>query len=153
MPAVLLEKGPYQGWMRWRQDDSHKGRFAQEALNPILWRDEPDGRVRALMETGVEHSNNGGVLHGGFMMSFADMALFAIAYRRLTESHAVTLTCNFEFLGVGEPGVPLEAIGEITQETGKLIFVRAITMQGDRPVLNFSGTLRKIAKRVPAGDM
>lgn len=152
MPAVYIEDGPDQGWMKWEQDDSHEGRFAQSALQPILWREDGD-KVRAKMASGREHTNNGAMLHGGFLMSFADMALFAIAYKSLEKTHAVTVTCNFEFLGAGEPGVDVEALGEVVQETGKTIFVRAIAYQGDRPVLNFSGTLRKIGLRTPAGDM
>ena len=151
MPATLIKDGPDQGWLKWEQDDSHKGRFAQSALNPIIWREE-GAQVRAKMASGVEHTNNGGVLHGGFLMSFADMALFAIAYKALETTYAVTVTCNFEFLGAGEPGVDVEAVGEVIKETGKTIFVRAVAYQGDRAVLNFSGTLRKIGMRVPAGD-
>ncbi|MGD8326520.1 MAG: PaaI family thioesterase [Sphingomonadales bacterium] len=151
MPATCIEDGPDKGWMKWVQDESRQGRFAQTALKPILWREE-GAQVRAKMASDVEHTNNGGVLHGGFLMSFADMALFAIAYKCLEKTHAVTVTCNFEFLGAGEPGVDVEAVGEVVQETGKTIFVRAVAYQGDRPVLNFSGTLRKIGLKVPAGD-
>lgn len=151
MPAMRIEDGPDSGWMKWEQDESHKGRFAQSALKPILWREEGD-KIRTKMASGIEHTNNGGVLHGGFLMSFADMALFAIAYKSLEKTYAVTVTCNFEFLGAGEAGVDVEAVGEVVHETGKTIFVRGVAYQGDRPVLNFSGTLRKIGMRVPAGD-
>ena len=151
MPAIEIKDGPNQGWMKWEQNDSHKGRFVQSALNPTIWRDE-GAQVRAKMASGIEYTNNGGMLHGGFLMSFADMALFAIAYKALVTTYAVTVTCNFEFLGAGEPGVDVEAVGEVIHETRKTIFVRGVIYQGDRPVLNFSGTLRKIGMRVPAGD-
>ncbi|MFZ5610512.1 MAG: PaaI family thioesterase [Pseudomonadota bacterium] len=153
MPPITITQGPDAGWLRWQATPGHEGRFAQAALPPILWREEGKGRVRARMATSHAHTNNGGVLHGGFLMSFADMALFAIAYQSLAASHAVTVTCNFEFLGVGYPDIPIEALGEVVHETGKTIFIRALATQEGRPVLNFSGTLRKIGGRAPAGDI
>jgi acyl-coenzyme A thioesterase PaaI-like protein len=145
MPITETD-GPYQGWMRWQPRGD--GRFAEAALGPFFFRDEPDGRsVRCIIETGIQHTNGADFLHGGFIMSYADMVYFAIAWRSLEDTLAVTLTANYEFVGAGRAGVPLEAVGEIIKETGKLIFVRALLSQGDVPVCMTTATLRKISPR------
>ena len=38
------------------------------------------------METARKHSNGLGYLHGGFIMSFIDMAMFAFIFRQLENS-------------------------------------------------------------------
>ncbi len=84
-------------------------------------------------------------MHGGALMSFADFALFAIAHSALRGAHAVTLTCNSEFLGPGGLDGAIEAEGDVLRETRSLVFVRGLLTQSSRPVLAFSGALKKIA--------
>ncbi len=91
-----------------------------------------------------EHLNGGGAVHGGALMGFADFSLFAIAYNALADVKAVTLTFNCEFLSAGGPGPRIEARGEVLRQTGSLLFVRGIVTQAKRPLLAFSGTLKKI---------
>ncbi len=145
MPITVTE-GPYAGWMRWRTTSD--GRFADAALGPFHFKDEPDGKsVRSVIETGQQHTNGADFLHGGFIMAYADMVYFAIAWKQLEQTFAVTLTSNYEFMGAGVAGVPLEAVGEVLKETGKLIFVRAVLSQNGQPVCTTSATLRKISPR------
>jgi uncharacterized protein (TIGR00369 family) len=97
------------------------------------------------------HLNNSGAVHGGALMSFADFALFAISYKALRATHAVTLTCGCEFLSAGQADDVIEATGEVLRETRSLVFVRGLVTQVSRPLLAFSGTLKKIAPRSPRG--
>lgn len=143
MPSILLEDGPLAGWRTW---PAHDHVSFGNALGQIWWTDLPDGRVRVRIETQQRHVNGAGFIHGGFLMSFADMALYAGAWHSLKENTAVTLTCNTEFLGAGLPGKPLEAICEVLQETGKLIFLRGLVEQEQRPIIAFSATLRKVPR-------
>lgn len=147
MPPIIIDHGPFSGWMSWR--DRPQSRFSDLALGPFYFRDEEHGSVRCWMDTQHRHTNKGNALHGGFLMSFADMAYYGIAWRSLEETRAVTLTANFEFLGAGVPDVPVEAIGKVLKETGKLIFVHALVEQAGVPILSTSATLRKI--RVSTG--
>jgi acyl-coenzyme A thioesterase PaaI-like protein len=143
---IVIQDGPYAGWMR--SGTNSNGRFADAALGPLYFRDEPDGKsVRCVIETGIQHTNGADFLHGGFIMSYADMVYFSIAWRPLEHSFAVTLTSNYEFVGAGIAGVPLDAVGEVIKETGKLIFVRALLSQNDNPVCMTTATLRKISPR------
>ena len=78
-------------------------------------------------------------------MSFADFALFCIASNAWRKPfRGVTIGFNSEFLSPGTLDGLLEAKGELLRETKSLLFVRGVITQTDRPVLAFSGTLKKI---------
>jgi acyl-coenzyme A thioesterase PaaI-like protein len=139
-----MEDGPFKGWMRWR--DMDQGRFS-DTIGPVYFRAREDGTVEAAAETGRQHSNLQDMLHGGYIMAFIDQVLFAVAGPRLQKQRAVTLTCNTEFLGVGRPGDVLTAHGEVTRETGRLLFLRGLVEQGGNPIASFSGVLRKVTPR------
>ena len=139
---VLLTEGPFAGWLTWGDGSDP---FETE-LGPFCFRDE-GGKVRTAFLPRRTHLNGGGFLHGGALMSFADFALFAIAYKTLATSRAVTLTFTSEFLSAGEQGVLVEAEGSIVHETRSFVFVRGVMTQAGRPLLAFSGTLKKIGKR------
>ncbi|MEI6419356.1 MAG: PaaI family thioesterase, partial [Sphingomonadales bacterium] len=92
-------------------------------------------------------------LHGGFIMSFIDMAMFAFIYRQLENSAAVTLSCATDFLSAGIVGKPIEAHGEILKETGKMLFVRGLVTQEGVNLASFTGTMRKVPRVArPAED-
>ena len=92
------------------------------------------------METGQRHSNGLGYLHGGFIMSFIDMAMFSFIFRQLENSAAVTLSCATDFLSPGLVGKPLFATGEILKETGKMLFVRGLVTQDGVNTASFTAT-------------
>lgn len=140
--AVTLTEGPFAGWTTWSQG----GDPYETAIGPFYYR-VVDGHARCVFEPRRHHLNGGGAIHGGCLMSFADFSLFAIAHNALTEARAVTLTCNSEFIGAGGLGDIVEASGEVLRETRSVIFVRGIVTQAARPLLSFSGTLKKIARQ------
>ena len=146
MPDII-DSGPYQGWSTWRARND--GRFV-DALGDMMFLKQPDGSTRTVIETGRRHSNGLGFLHGGFLMSFIDMAMFTAITDRLGPGiGAVTLSCATEFLGGGRPEQPLEAHTEVLAETGKLFFVRGLLSQenGAHRVSAYTGTMRKITRR------
>ena len=139
-PAPITS-GPFAGWTSWGLGadpfETHVGPFCIK---------HEDGRVRCAFEPRPEHLNGGGAIHGGALMSFADFALFAFAYKALASgAKTVTLTCNCEFLSPGTLDGWVEAEGEVLRESRSLVFVRGLITQQSRPVLAFSGTLKKIA--------
>lgn len=135
-----VKDGPFAGWTTWSAGSDPY----ETAIGPFCFRVE-DGATRCGFEPKPHHLNGGGTIHGGCLMSFADFALFAIAHNALTGAKAVTLTCNSEFIGAGTMGGVVEATGEVLRETRSLIFVRGLVTQASRPLLAFSGTLKKIA--------
>ncbi|MDZ4776893.1 MAG: PaaI family thioesterase [Alphaproteobacteria bacterium] len=142
---IELAEGPFKGWLTWGD-----GRDPFETLvGPLVFRSEPDGRSRAAFLPEQKHLNGGGVIHGGALMSFADFALFGLAHEALKGVFAVTVTFNAEFVGAGAPGAVVEAEGRVVKQTGSLVFVQGVLLQGGAPILAFSGTLKKI-KAPPA---
>jgi uncharacterized protein (TIGR00369 family) len=143
MTREHITTGEHAGWTRWRRDPD--GRFAS-MLGDFFFRQAEAGDVHCRMETDRKHSNGLGYLHGGFIMSFIDMAMFAFIYRQLENSAAVTLSCATDFLSAGIVGKPIEASGEILKETGKMLFVRGLVTQDGVNLASFTGTMRKIPR-------
>lgn len=137
----LVADGPYAGWWTYADD-----RF-EALVGPFFYRLDEQGRPYSAFEPRREHCNGGGALHGGLLMSFADFSLFAIAHTLVEDVFAVTLSFTCEFLSAGQLGQRIEGYGEVTHETGSLIFVRGKLVQGERPVVSFSGILKKLHPR------
>jgi uncharacterized protein (TIGR00369 family) len=132
------------GWVPWIGKPD--GRF-HDLLGQMYFRVTANG-VESKMDTDRRHSNGLGYLHGGFLMSFVDMAMFAIIRPRFDKGEgAVTLSCATDFLTGGVFGEPIEARGELLKETGKLYFVRGLVTQRGANVCSFTGTMRKITRR------
>lgn len=139
---TLITEGPFKGWSTWSG-----GADPFETVNgPFCFLME-QGRARSAFQPRREHLNGHGAIHGGALMSFADFALFSIAHNALHDVRAVTLTCNCEFLSAGGLDGIVEAEGELVHETRSLIFVRGLVTQASRPLLAFSGALKKIGAR------
>lgn len=137
---VVLQDGPFKGWSTW----SGGADPYETAIGPFCYRID-HGKALCAFQPRPDHLNGGGTIHGGALMSFADFSLFAIAHNALRDGvKAVTLTCNSEFIGAGDLSANVEAHGEVLRETRSLIFVRGLVTQTSRPLLAFSGTLKKI---------
>ncbi len=150
MTLELITSGEHTGWHRWHRDPD--GRFAS-MLGDFYFRHSPEIGAECRMATDRRHSNGLGYLHGGFIMSYIDMARCSFSFRQLENSAAVTLSCATDFLSAGVVGDPIEASGEILKETGKMLFVRGLVTQNGSNVASFTGTMRKIPRLPrPAGD-
>lgn len=91
------------------------------------------------------HANRGGVVHGGALMTLADMSLWDICRRVIGPFKAMTVTMNAEFIGPGPVGEFIEATGEMTRAGNTLLFARGlITAKGERLVA-FSGSLKRFS--------
>lgn len=146
MAAETLTDGPWAGWKVWHARP--EGRFV-DGLGDVYYRQQEASVVSAI-ETGRQHSNGLGFLHGGFLMAFVDVALFATIRHLLETQAAVTLHCSTDFLAAGVFGKRLEGRGHIVKETGKLVWVAGTLTQDDGThlVCQWHGMLRKVP-RVP----
>lgn len=146
-PAFLHEPDPdHPGWLTW--DLSDPTRF-NRVLGKMLVRAEGEGRARVRMFPEHGHSNLSGAVHGGVTLAFIDVALFAGArlFGLVEAGTAVTLDLSTQFIGAGRTGVPLDAEVELLRETGRLLFLRGLIVQGDDKVASFAGTIRKPSAR------
>ncbi len=144
MAAECVNEGPWAGWKVWHARP--EGRFVDN-LGDVYYREEGEG-VSSAIETGRQHSNGLGYLHGGFLMAFVDVAMFATIRHLLQTQAAVTLQCSTDFLGAAEIGVRLEGRGRIVKETGKLLWVAGTLTQKDGAhlVAQWHGILRKVPR-------
>jgi uncharacterized protein (TIGR00369 family) len=132
-------EGEFAGWTTWSRDtfESHNGPF---------WQVEENGKVRCAFRVEKKHLNGLGYVHGGCFMTFADHCLFAFARREL-HGPGVTVAFNAEFLDAAQQGELIEATGEVTRAGGSLIFLRGLMTSAGRPLLSFSGTIKRVKRR------
>jgi uncharacterized protein (TIGR00369 family) len=138
---VKIEQGPWTGWYHWEPVD-----FFEEHAGPFYCQPEGDAVLCAFLPQD-KNRNGGGNIHGGALMTFADYALFMIAGGMDTSVHGVTMTMNCEFVGAAEPGKLLTARGEVVRQGMSVAFVRGIIDDEGRPVMAFSGTIKKFKPR------
>ena len=142
-PPFLYAEDPAQpGWHRWQfRDPTRFNAF----IEPVWVRvEERIARVRMLPQR--QHSNMREAVHGGALLGFMDVALFAGSRGLgvLGAGGAVTLDLSAQFIGAGRIGEPLEAEVELLRETGRLLFLRGLVVQQGQPTIaSFSATLRK----------
>jgi acyl-coenzyme A thioesterase PaaI-like protein len=145
----LIQHAPspdHPGWWTW--DVSGPERY-NATIGKLLVRAEGPNRARCRMFPETYQSNLGGVVHGGAILTFIDMALFAGG--RLAGisdiAYSVTLDLSCQFVDVGRLGEPLDCAVELIRETGRLAFLRGLVEQEGRAVASWTGTLRKGGER------
>ena len=137
-----IAEGRWAGWRKWTVDDPF-----EEHIGPFYSRRDENGKM--ICGTWVEPKNQriGGIGHGGFLMSFADYALFLIAYDELGGQDGVTVSMNHEFLAAAPADVLLIARGEVLRKGASLMFVRGVISAGETDVLAFSGVVKILRAR------
>ena len=131
------------GWTIWELKEQE--RF-NHILGPLRVRTEGEGKARCRIIPDRRLSNYGNSVHGGALLGFIDISLFAGAYACGARSAAdgVTLDCAVQFLSPGRLDEPLDAVVELLRETGRLLFLRGIVEQSQGNVAAFSATVRKL---------
>jgi uncharacterized protein (TIGR00369 family) len=128
-----------EGWML----QSHLDTFSGHA-GPFYFRQE--GPLAGVgFVSGPHHLNGLSVVHGGALLTLADMALWDICRREVGLFRGVTVTLNAEFLSPGAVGVFIEAGGEMVKAGRKMMFARGLVTAEGAPLLSFSGTLKRAA--------
>lgn len=111
-------------------------------VGPIYVR-EVAGERRYAFVADQRHCNSHGDVHGGMLMSFADIAL-----ARITDSDAgepsVSVSFSFEFLAPGRLGDLIEARAEVMRRTKSLNFVRGQLFVGDTVIVNCSTVEKRL---------
>jgi uncharacterized protein (TIGR00369 family) len=109
-------------------------------IGPSYARKEADGA--SLVQPTLPHMcNSGGVLHGGYMMSFADSAVTRAA-AVTTGMAPSTVAFAAEFLSAGTATTPTATRVEVPRHGKSLAFVRGLLEQDGRKLLSYSATIR-----------
>jgi uncharacterized protein (TIGR00369 family) len=146
IPTGASEDPDHPGWYSWGEFPPNT--FAA-VTGRLLFRPEGEGRARCRMFPTERQLNHGGSIHGGAVMSFIDMALFAGGRcAGMDEGHYVTLDCSVHFVARGRPGIPLDAdVRLIKQTRGGHVFFSGTCEQDGEPTHSFSGTLKRVKPR------
>ena len=99
-----------------------------------------------------KHLNMGGSIHGGAVMSFIDMALFAGGRcAGMGEGHYVTLDCATHFIARGTDRRAARRGGAAGRpDQGGHVFLSGHCEQDGAPTHSFTGTLKRIRLPSPA---
>lgn len=141
-PFFTYEDDPANpGWKVWHAADPTRFNTLLGELSVHV--DDDIARVRMTPEP--RHSNIRDQVHGGALLGFIDIAMFAgcRGFGVLTAGAAVTLDLSTQFIAGAEIGRPIEAQVELLRETGRMLFVRGLVVQDDAKIASFTGTLRK----------
>ena len=110
-------------------------------IGPVYERLEDDGTFVRALRVGDKHTNLGGVVHGGVLMSFADVILGTVSYRHAGRPGA-SIRMVSDFVAPARVGDWLEGRGEVTRATRSIVFaVGELTVDG-RTILTMSGTYK-----------
>ena len=143
-PGFISQPDPDNpGWLTWMLRDAT--RFNGQVLGKMIVRSEGEGRARVRMFPEHKHTNLTGNLHGGTTLSLIDVAMFAGSrmFGLIEAGTAVTLDMSVQFIGAGKPDLPLDCEVELLRETGRLLFLRGLVVQGDNRIAGWSGAIRK----------
>ena len=146
MQSKQITEGEFAGWHTLPNEP-----FEHDAAGPFYLREDENGKMVAAFRAERKHMNAGGVVHGGALMTFADFALFALAHSGDEDGYGVTVAFTSEFLSGALEGEYLEARGEVMGGGRSITFVRGVITADGRPVLNFSGTIKKKHKPATTG--
>ncbi len=136
MEPTTITEGEFTGWQSWENEP-----FEHDCAGPFYLRKDGENWVAAFRAEN-KHMNSDGNMHGGCLMTFADFALFAIS-NDVPGNSGVTVAFTCEFLSGAKQGEYIEARGEVVGGGRSISFIRGIITANDRPVLNFSGTIKK----------
>ena len=145
-PAFTFEDDPeLPGWKRWSINDPT--RF-NAVFGPLSVRIE-DGIAQVRIVPRPMHANLRDNVHGGALLAFIDMAIFAAArsFGVVIAGTAATLDLSTQFIaGAPIADGAIEARVELLRETGRLLFMRGLIVQGETVIASFTATIRKPAK-------
>jgi uncharacterized protein (TIGR00369 family) len=114
---------------------------------PFFWREDDDGSHHFVVRAEKRHCNTHGVVHGGLMMTMADLCMAATSKAERTDAY-VTVSFNSEFVSAGFEGDLVECRAELVRRTGSLSFVRGGIEADGRKLFVFSGVMKKLRREV-----
>lgn len=103
-------------------------------LGPIWVRGEKGAREIGVFTSREIANDHMGMVHGGALMTFADMALGMAAGEALGGAHMATAQLQFHFTAAAPIGVLLTCKPELVRQTSQLLFVRGLFEAGGKTV-------------------
>ena len=107
----------------------------------LLAEDGPDG-PRLLLRSARQHSNASGSLHGGLLLSMADVLVCWAAVRDSGE-RAITVSLTANFVAAGQAGEELAGTAEVVRHTRSMSFVNGRIAVGERVLLTCTAVVKR----------
>ncbi|HTT98791.1 MAG TPA: PaaI family thioesterase [Rhizomicrobium sp.] len=82
------------------------------------------GVRRYAFQVQAHHCNLRGVVHGGMLMTLADMTLGQAVWDVTDRAHSVTLNMQHQFIKSAKEGDWIEVVPELTRRTRAFVFMR-----------------------------
>lgn len=126
--------------------------FAGETFNglvgPLYLRSDPDDGVVMGFRIEQRHCNPAGVVHGGMLMTFADMCGgFITGYKARIDKFLPTVNMTSDFVAPGRLGQWVEGRCEVIKTTRSLAFCHVMVTTRTGPLLRASAILK-----IPSGE-
>jgi uncharacterized protein (TIGR00369 family) len=100
-------------------------------VGPAWAKGEKGARVYAF-RVREHHCNMRGVVHGGMLMTLADMTLGQAVWDATDNAPSVTLNMQTQFLKSAKEGDLIEVVPELTRRTRGFVFMRGdFTVEGE----------------------
>lgn len=103
-------------------------------VGPAFARGRKGARRYALMVR-EEHCNMRGVVHGGMLMTLADLVLGQALWDATDNAACVTMNMQVQFLRSARAGDLIEAEPEIARRTRSLVFMRGAFTAGGEAIM------------------
>jgi uncharacterized protein (TIGR00369 family) len=113
------------------------------ALGPTFTK-RIDGKITAAL-LAQEHlgNDNLGIIHGGAMMTFADMAMgIGVGYAMGGKATFVTAQLAVQFTAAAKVGELITCQPEVVRKTSSMVFVRGLIEAGGRTVASVDGIFK-----------
>lgn len=105
-----------------------------------IWRLPAEGEVyRFALPVIDKHMNGSGSVHGGLLMTFADISMSQSSRAATGAQSCSTVSLTCDFVGPGKAGDILESRVRVTRKTRTMVFLSADIVVGSRVVAVATG--------------
>lgn len=106
------------------------------------------GRFTLGLRIETRHCNPGNMLHGGMVMTLADMTLlFVCMMQGGVDRFLVTVSLSTDFLGPAKPGDWVEGTGEVLRASKNMVIAQGLLSVAGQPISRLNGIFK------PTGDV
>lgn len=109
-------------------------------IGPTFIRGERGRRTVGWLPDPRTENDHGGMVHGGAMMSFADVALGSGVADAVHEGFFfVTAQLQYHFVAAAPLGTLITCAPEVVRRTSQLVFVRGLILAGEKTIGSADG--------------
>ena len=141
--TLTIEGLKAEGWRELRASGFTR------AVGQVLFRTD-----RGAMEAGfiasdqIGNDNAGGdVVHGGALMTFADIVLGFASAKASGKPYCVTVQMNYQFVGAARFGDFVNCRAEVVRVTNSLVFARGLVRAGEQDIGSVDALFKPIKPR------